>query len=51
MKVFGNKKNDKELARIYIVYQKANRIFPAAEALNKGTVFPELYRPYKIKKG
>ncbi|MCG8500398.1 MAG: spore coat associated protein CotJA [Firmicutes bacterium] len=51
MKIFSSySSNQKELARIYIVYQKAGKLYPPSEALSKGTVFPELYQPYKPNK-
>lgn len=33
-----------ELATAYVPYQLYNKIFPAQEALKKGTVFPELVK-------
>ena len=36
----------KELAQAYVPIQTMDRIFPPDKALTKGTVFPELYRPY-----
>ncbi|MCG8400232.1 MAG: spore coat associated protein CotJA [Firmicutes bacterium] len=35
-----------ELARAYIPIQKLGRVYPPAQALEAGTLFPELYRPY-----
>jgi hypothetical protein len=35
-----------ELARAYIPYQKYTSTYSPREALEKGTLFPELYRPY-----
>lgn len=35
-----------ELARAYIPFQEYTKSWPPEEALNKGTMFPELYRPY-----
>ena len=35
-----------ELARAYIPFQVYTRSFSPEEALVKGTMFPELYRPY-----
>lgn len=36
-----------QLARAYVPYQQhPSRMFPPKEALYKGTVFPELYKPY-----
>lgn len=34
------------LAQAYVIWQKYGTIFSPAEALEKGTVFPELYSPY-----
>lgn len=38
----------KQLARAYVPFQIMNQIFSPSEALRKGTLFPELYQPYKI---
>lgn len=35
-----------ELAKAYIPYQEYKASFPPEEALDKGTAFPELYKPY-----
>jgi len=35
-----------ELARAYIPFQIYTKSFSPEEALAKGTMFPELYRPY-----
>ena len=37
---------NKELARCYVPIQVMNMVFDSKEALKKGTLFPELYRPY-----
>lgn len=34
------------LAQAYVIWQKYGQIFSPAEALEKGTLFPELYSPY-----
>ena len=34
------------LAQAYVIWQKYGAIFSPAEALEKGTIFPELYSPY-----
>ena len=34
------------LAQAYVLWQKYGAIFSPAEALEKGTLFPELYSPY-----
>jgi hypothetical protein len=39
-----------ELATAYVPYQIMNRIYEPMKALMKGTIFPELYRPYEKKK-
>jgi len=36
-----------QLAQAYIPYQVYKGILPAMEGLRKGTIFSELYRPYK----
>jgi hypothetical protein len=38
-----------ELARAYFKIQQFNRVFKPMEGLQKGTIFPELYRPYEPK--
>lgn len=38
------------LAQAYIPYQIMTRTFPPMEALQKGTLFPELYRPYRRRR-
>lgn len=35
-----------ELARAYIPIQKLGDVYPPGKALETGTLFPELYRPY-----
>lgn len=35
-----------ELAQAYIPYQRYGPTYTPAEALEKGTLFPDLYRPY-----
>ena len=40
---------DPELARAHIVIQKFTDSFSPKEALAKGTLFPELYCPYKYR--
>jgi hypothetical protein len=34
------------LAQAYVIWQRYGPIFSPAEALEKGTIFPELYSPY-----
>ena len=36
-----------ELAEAYVPIQKMDKIYSPDKALLKGTVFPELYRPYQ----
>lgn len=40
-------KKERILARAYIPYQPYVRLYSPAEALMKGTIFPNLYQPYK----
>lgn len=35
-----------QLATAYVPYQQLGKLYPLDEALMKGTLFPELYRPY-----
>ncbi|MDR5659028.1 spore coat associated protein CotJA [Serpentinicella sp. ANB-PHB4] len=35
-----------KLANAYVPYQRFVSAFPLSEALEKGTLFPELYDPY-----
>ncbi len=39
------------LANAYVPYQQHAKSFLLCEALKKGTLFPELYQPYKVKIG
>lgn len=39
-----------QLARAYIPDQPYERLFPLNEALEKGTLFPNLYQPYMRKR-
>lgn len=36
-----------KLARAYVPFQVMGKVYCPEEALDKGTLFPELYRPYK----
>ena len=36
------------LAYAYVPYQQMNKTYAAVEALNRGTVFPELDKPYSV---
>jgi hypothetical protein len=38
--------NNRKLARAYVPIQQYGRIFSPEEALMKGTLFPDLWRPY-----
>ena len=40
-----------ELARAYIPIQRLGQLYPPSVALDTGTLFPELYRPYTAKVG
>lgn len=41
-------KRDKlEYARLYIIRQQYKNLYPACDALFIGTIFEDLYRPYK----
>jgi len=35
-----------ELARVYVPMQRLGQLYTPAQALETGTLFPELYRPY-----
>ncbi len=35
-----------ELARAYVPIQRLGQVYPPGKALEVGTMFPELYRPY-----
>jgi hypothetical protein len=37
------------LARAYVPFQRLDQVYDPREALRKGTLFPELYMPYKRK--
>ncbi|XOQ18325.1 MAG: hypothetical protein ACFWUA_07415 [Sporanaerobacter sp.] len=39
--------SDSSLARAYVPFQFMNQVYSKEEALKRGTLFPELYRPYK----
>ncbi len=40
-------KMDYELAKAYVPIQKYDKQYSPEVGLMKGTIFPELYRPYK----
>lgn len=44
-------KRESDLARAYIPFQYMNQVYSPSEALQKGTLFPELYRPYRVERG
>lgn len=44
-----NAAREKELARAYVPFQIMNQVYSPKEALDKGTLFPELYRPYHME--
>jgi hypothetical protein len=46
---YYGKRNEESLARVYIPFQIMNRVFSPSEALKNGTLFPELYRPYRVE--
>ncbi len=35
-----------DLAEAFVIWQELNQLYPLEEALMKGTVFPELWKPY-----
>ncbi|MBO8170153.1 MAG: spore coat associated protein CotJA [Thermoanaerobacteraceae bacterium] len=35
-----------DLAEAYVIWQELGELYPLEEALMKGTIFPELWRPY-----
>lgn len=39
---------ENELAKAYVPFQIMNQTYSQEEALKKGTLFPELYKPYRI---
>ncbi len=43
--------NEIKLGQAYIPYQQYKNLFNVNEALYKGTIFKDLYRPYKPYKG
>lgn len=45
-----SKRREFQLARAYVPFQTMNNVYNSKEALKKGTLFPELYMPYKYKK-
>lgn len=42
-----DRNNGMRLARAYVPFQSLNQVYDPREALQKGTLFPELYMPYK----
>lgn len=47
MKTPHNDCDNMELAQAYVPFQKLGHIYSPEEGLIKGTIFPELYRPYE----
>jgi len=45
-----NMSPDMDLARAYVPNQVMGKVYSPQEALRKGTLFPELYMPYKYDK-
>lgn len=39
-----------KLAHAYVPFQVMNKVYSPREALCKGTLFPELYMPFEMKK-
>lgn len=42
---------DRKLAQAYVPFQELRELWCPKEGLDKGTIFPELFRPYCKKKG
>ncbi|SJZ30495.1 spore coat associated protein CotJA [Selenihalanaerobacter shriftii] len=42
--------HDSRLAQAYVPYQMYDEIFYPEEALERGTLFPDLYFPYQRKR-
>lgn len=47
MSNFKNKNVKLEYARVYIIPQEYKNLYPICDALYMGTIFEDLYRPYK----
>ncbi|NMB27411.1 MAG: spore coat associated protein CotJA [Tissierellia bacterium] len=45
---YHERRKESLLARAYVPIQIMNQVYSPSEALKKGTLFPELYRPYKV---
>lgn len=43
----NNERVKLEYARAYVLVQKYGNLYPVCDALWKGTIFKDLYRPYK----
>lgn len=41
------KENSSSLAMAYVPYQQFGETFSLSEAISKGTIFPELYKPFQ----
>ena len=44
---YYEKEKENILARAYVPFQIMNQVYSPSEALKRGTLFPELYKPYK----
>ena len=44
------RRKENTLARAYVPFQTMNQVYSPNEALKRGTLFPELYRPYTVGK-
>lgn len=42
--------NRMRLAHAYVPYQYYSQSYPPEKALERGTLFPELYMPYKARR-
>ncbi|MCI7099082.1 MAG: spore coat associated protein CotJA [Lachnospiraceae bacterium] len=47
MKKPPEKENVPSFAMAYVPYQQFGEIFSLSEAISKGTIFPELYKPFQ----
>jgi len=45
-----SRRQEFSLARAYVPFQIMDRVYDSREALRRGTLFPELYMPYKREK-
>ena len=49
MPVIDNNPSNEKLARAYIPYQQYSKSYTPEMALERGTMFPELYDSYPVK--